>query len=523
MTGTWHDDVAMRPRLPRWVLWVLVPLAYYVGALLGVWATAMPEGISILWPPNAVLLAAMLLSRGRDVLIVALLGIGAEVVADFSIFTLPEALIFGVANAFEAWLASTLLKAWRFDVHFGSLADLRKFIVAGPLVAALASAALGALVYRYARGGTSGYLEYVRTWWLGDAMGLMIFTPLLLAFAAARPSWPRSLRVGSLSAIDAAVLGAAALIAVALVMPEWPRQLSITVAPVLLTPCVVYVAVRFDLRVVSLFLATVCTLVAFATSHDLAPFGHLPAWEASMRAQEFLLATSLLALGLASLLQQLRNRQRELSAANEQLDRANRDLELRVAERTAELDARNRELQQLALTDPLTGVANRRAWFGAARAAMEAALRHQRSVGLVIMDIDRFKEINDRHGHAMGDLVLQHVATTLAAHVRSADVLARYGGEEFVLLAPESQVADLMTLVQRMRATLAERPVKRDGLILPVTLSYGIAVLEPSDNATLEFLLARADAALYEAKTGGRNRIVAAAAPAREAADRPQP
>ncbi|MBX3619586.1 MAG: diguanylate cyclase [Rhizobacter sp.] len=490
--------------LPRLIVWAAVPLCYYAGAKLGVWAAAMPEGIAILWPPNAVLLTAMLLSRGRDLVSIALLGIAAEVAADLPTFTLAEALSFGVANALEATVASQLLKRWRFDPRLATLADLRKFLLAGPIVAAPMAAALGAAVYAHFRGGSTSYLEFMRVWWMGDAMGLLIFTPLLLTLAAGRLADSRPVVVKRLRAVDVAVLALGAAIVSSVLVPQLLHRVGLSVTPVLVIPCLVYVATRFDVRVVSGCVATIALALAYATSHGLQPFGRLTGHEASLRAQEFIFTMSLLALGLVALLQQLRARQAELREANARLDQLNRSLEARVAERTAQLDETNRQLEHLAMTDTLTGLSNRRAFFAAAHSVVNSAVRHRRPLALVMIDIDHFKLINDTHGHAAGDAVLQHVAAALRGVVRQADVLARYGGEEFVLVAPETDLDNAVALAARMRAALLAEPVPFDGGRIAVTASFGVSALA-ADGDDLSRLTRRADAALYAAKAAGRN------------------
>jgi len=492
--------------LPPYVIWLLVPLCYYAGAKLGVAVAAMPEGISILWPASSVLLAAMLLSRPRHLPLIAVLGVAAELAADVPHFTATEALVFGVANALEATTACVLLKAWRFDTRFRTLTDVQKFLVAGPLVATLLAAACGAAVYTLVRGDQTPYLQMVRVWWLGDAMGLLIFTPLVLSLASGRdaPVPAGANRRGRLIDAAVALLG----IGVLAVLLFWRGgdETGLHVAPVLSLPIVLYVAARFDLRVVTSVVAAVGLAVAYATTSGGHPFGMLPAQEATLRAQEFILAMSLLALGLYALLAQLRERQRELGAANERLEQLKRTLEARVAERTAALDASRCELERLAMTDVLTGIANRRAFFAASRTLIDNARRHARPVTAVMVDIDHFKRVNDSHGHAVGDKVLQHVAATLAPLVRSGDVFARYGGEEFVLLAPETDVDSALALACRMGDALRERACVVDGLSIGVTASFGVAVMVGADvHDDLEQLLQRADEALYAAKHAGRD------------------
>jgi diguanylate cyclase (GGDEF)-like protein len=424
----------------------------------------------------------------------------------------PEALVFGVANALEAAVACLLLKAWRFDPRLGTLADLRKFLLAGPVIAATLAAAVGAAVYSHYRGGQTSYLDFLRVWWLGDAMGLLIFTPLLLSLATgATPA--RRTAATQWHAVDAVVVVVGAALTAMLVLSTSPMVFGMHIAPVLVIPCVVYLAARFDLRIASTAVAVVGIAIAYATAHGRYPFGALPPNEASMRAQEFILTMGLLSLALAALLGQLRAGQRELREANDRLDRLNRSLESRVAERTAQLDESNRRLERLAMTDALTGLANRRAFLAAAHSAVDGALRHHRPLAAVLIDLDHFKSINDVHGHGAGDIVLRHVAATLSSMVRGADTLARYGGEEFVLLAPETDLDSASLLANRMCSELRERSVPIDGGTLHVTASLGVTALGDRDD-DLDRLIRRADAALYASKCAGRDRVTAVGPPA---------
>jgi diguanylate cyclase (GGDEF)-like protein len=500
--------------MPSVVFWALVPLLYYAGAKLGVSAAVMPEGIAILWPPNSVLLTAMLIRPARDMPLIAALGIATEIVADLPTFTLTEASIFGIANALESSVACLLLRAWHFDPRLGRIADLRKFVLAGPVIGALLAAASGAAAYAYFRAGQTSYLEFLRIWWMGDAMGLLIFTPLLMSVAVGHPANPSRVR-----ALDAAVAAIGAALTAALALSHSGTLWGMHIAPVLVLPCVVYLATRFDLRVVSASVAIVGLALAYAMAHGRDPFGVLPPHEATMRTQEFIFTMSLLALGLTALLEQLRAKQRELGEANEQLDQVNRHLESRVAERTAQLDDSNRQLQQLAMTDSLTGIANRRAFFAAARGVVESSLRHHRPLALVMADVDHFKAINDRYGHATGDAVLCHVAGTLEAMLRAADSLARYGGEEFILLAPETDIDSALALARRMGDTLRAAPVVVGDAQIRVTASFGVSALDERGD-TLDRLIQRADAALYECKRAGRDRALAVQA---ERGQVPQP
>jgi two-component system cell cycle response regulator len=168
------------------------------------------------------------------------------------------------------------------------------------------------------------------------------------------------------------------------------------------------------------------------------------------------------------------------------------------------------------LTDPLTRVANRRAFERRLREEVERWSRRDEPLACIFVDIDHFKAINDRHGHQVGDRVLQRVAQLLGRDLRATDVLARYGGEEFVLLLPHTDVRQAAAIAERLRRTLAEQPFDDLGVAARnVTASFGVAALAMDgtghDAEEGAWIVREADRALYRAKHAGRNRVVCAA------------
>ncbi|HEY6101244.1 MAG TPA: diguanylate cyclase [Anaeromyxobacter sp.] len=164
------------------------------------------------------------------------------------------------------------------------------------------------------------------------------------------------------------------------------------------------------------------------------------------------------------------------------------------------------ELARLARKDPLTGLPNRRALEEELARAAARALRAGTPLSAAVLDVDHFKQVNDRHGHAAGDAVLAAVAARAAAALRAGDLLARIGGEEFAVLLPGAELARAAEAAERIRAAVAAEPLAAGGLALPVTVSLGCAALLPGEGDG-SALLARADAKLYEAKRTGRNKV----------------
>jgi diguanylate cyclase (GGDEF)-like protein len=170
--------------------------------------------------------------------------------------------------------------------------------------------------------------------------------------------------------------------------------------------------------------------------------------------------------------------------------------------------ADNRRLEALATTDPLTRVLNRRALLDRLNAEVDRVRRFNGVLSLLVIDVDHFKPVNDTYGHLAGDSVLRQLGALLDDAVRTVDIVARYGGEEFVMLLPETNREGGILFAERLRDRIASKPFDV-GIEKPVhlTVSIGIASFPSPRVTTTEDLFARADEALYRAKSGGRNRV----------------
>jgi two-component system cell cycle response regulator len=174
---------------------------------------------------------------------------------------------------------------------------------------------------------------------------------------------------------------------------------------------------------------------------------------------------------------------------------------------TESLSARSVTLEQAALTDGLTGTQNRRYFDDALREYLDEFGRIGRPVGLMILDLDHFKQVNDTHGHDVGDQVLREVANCLKDMTRHHDVVARLGGEEFAVVAPNMTPELLFKLADRIRKAIASMTISTGNVRLKVTTSVGLAVWDQQEDA--DSFYRRADRMLYEAKRMGRNRVCA--------------
>jgi diguanylate cyclase (GGDEF)-like protein len=183
----------------------------------------------------------------------------------------------------------------------------------------------------------------------------------------------------------------------------------------------------------------------------------------------------------------------------------------RYAFRTAaQAESLQHELERLAQTDSLTGLANRRHFMLLAEKELSRTLRYGGALTVLMVDIDFFKKTNDTYGHSTGDIVLQALAERFRAELRDQDIVGRLGGEEFAIILPQTDAASALEVAERLRLA-----VETNGVVLPqglpirFTVSIGAAVLSDS-NTNIEILLSQADKALYQAKRTGRNRVVAA-------------
>ncbi|MEX0607561.1 MAG: MASE1 domain-containing protein, partial [Halofilum sp. (in: g-proteobacteria)] len=236
----------------------LVAGGYYLCAWYGVNYTIAPSGIAVLWPPNAVLLAALLLCPPRQWPWLALAALAAELVADIPAFPVSAAIGFGLINVLEATLAASLIRhlcGERFG--FNRLYEGRVFLLAGPLLASALAAVFGAAIYVLLGRADSGYFAAWRIWWFGDALGLLVLTPLLVTAVRwieqarwMRLEWTRVLEFAALVLV-VLIMGVLAFI------QNDPDALQFDFAPILLLPVGLWAALRFEVLGASVIVALI--------------------------------------------------------------------------------------------------------------------------------------------------------------------------------------------------------------------------------------------------------------------------
>jgi two-component system cell cycle response regulator len=187
---------------------------------------------------------------------------------------------------------------------------------------------------------------------------------------------------------------------------------------------------------------------------------------------------------------------------------------LRTGRRILELQERllsaNDALHFQLAHDPLTGILSRAAILETLRLELIRSQRERTTVGILMADVDHFKQVNDTYGHLAGDAVLRETAKRMRSSVRPYDAFGRYGGEEFLIVMPGCDICGTTSRAEALRNAIGREPVDTPEGMIPVTLSLGVTVGGGANPAELAELLRAADAALYEAKNGGRNRVVMA-------------
>lgn len=484
---------------------LVVGLLYYLGAWIGVHYVALDSGIVVLWPPNSVLLAALLVqprSRWWPLFLVVL---AAEIAADISVFSLFHALLFGAINIAECVLAASLIR-WFLDrsLDWSEPKDLSLFLVTVFLIASPLAALGGASIYSFLLERDTPFLTLWRLWWVGDATGLIILTPFLhmiLSSGLLKQVVNSNWRV-RMELVAAWIAGL--LVCYLIFVFDLSSENYLALSPLAVAVVPAWVAVRFGPLAGFPLATAVALFVALATASGVGPFVSEKQDLSALFAQEFIIVFTVLLLYVAAFVDQNRRKSGELKKALVRVQHLNQALEERVRQRTQELFDANQQLQTLALTDELTGIPNRRRMRVLGEEEARRSERSGRPFSVMLMDIDHFKRVNDQYGHAVGDECLKAFVRAIAPSLRSIDRFGRWGGEEFMIIVPDSDHVDLLMLSEKVLECVREVIIAVDDQRVGMTVSIGVAEWH---HATFDKLVSEADDALYRAKSKGRDRV----------------
>ncbi|WP_026300916.1 sensor domain-containing diguanylate cyclase [Thioalkalivibrio sp. ALE23] len=310
------DEQKVTRASPEWLIGMgimaVVGLGYFAGAWLGVTQTVSPDGKAIIWPPNAVALAALLLLPVRRWAWVVPAVMAAEIAADLPTFPLWAAVSFGMVNLFEVFLAASLIRWFtgpRFD--FDSLARGGYFLLFGPLLAAGLAALFGAGVYRGLLGEEGGYFAHWQMWWFGDALGLLLLTPLLVILIRQHRELLRGWTGGRVLEAGALLVLLAAMATVLLTTGR-AEDGGHPLALVLLLPPVLWAAARFGVVGAALLVAVVAATAIVWMVHVSWPMYGVDPEGAILAMQEFLAVTAITGIGVGLLMREIESQRMRL-------------------------------------------------------------------------------------------------------------------------------------------------------------------------------------------------------------------
>ena len=461
--------LALNRPIPYLARVVFLAAIYFCAAKLALVAAIPPGYATAVWPPSGIALASVLLLGAR---IWPGIWLGASLVNVSVQSSLVAATLMGAGNTLEALAGAALFRAAIGPPGaFRRGEDVVKFVLiaaASAAIAATVAAAPLALVHSLR---PSELLWNWWTWWQGDTVGIIVVAPLVLAWAVrTHPAWTKiaegSLLVCLVSGVMYAVFGAG--------MAPYIRSLPLTFA---ILPFIIWAAFRFRQREVATVNALVCAMAVGFTLEGSGPFA-----QGSLNESLLLLLAFMCTVVTTGLV---------LNAV--------------IADHGRAVEATQRLLQELreqTIRDSLTSLYNRRFLQDYLERELIRARRERAPLALIMMDLDRFKQLNDSAGHQAGDQVLVQVGALLKRHVRGSDIACRYGGEEFAVVLPKTTLES----AHRRSAEICSAIRREAELLHGVTASLGVALC-PAHATDAQALLRAADHALYEAKREGRNRV----------------
>lgn len=467
----------MWPRLRLVGAIAVLGALYFEAGSLGLKLAFVHASATAVWPPTGIALAALLLFGTRlwpGVFVGAFL-VNISVTGD-----LPTTLCIACGNTLETLIGATLVSRYAQGRNF--LYDPRSFfgfMLLAALGATTISATAGAASLTALGLADPDALGAIwLNWWLGDAAGALIFTPLIVAwvddftvYRNRRAAIETVVLLGSLVVFTEIVFGGGA-------------PLPLGHSPFLVAPLLLWPAFRFGPR-----MTATCVFAVFALALALTLEGHGPFAGRAPLATLLSLQSFVSVLAITSM---------AVAAANSARTRATADL----VQSKRELEAAIALLAAECKHDPLTGIANRRGFNERLRVEAERARRRDEPLAMLVVDIDRFRRHNQELGHGAADDVLRMVALMLGSQIRACDHVARFGGDEFVILLPGTDVAGARTTAERCRRTVE----RADWGGRRVTVSIGATAFHVTAEDEAE-LLGFADQALFRAKAAGRNRV----------------
>jgi diguanylate cyclase (GGDEF)-like protein len=441
----------------RLLIGLAICVVYIVAGKLSLRLASVHPSATSVWPPTGIAIVTLLTLGTR---FWPAIFAGAFLVNLTTAGSALTSLGIAAGNTLEALLASYLVTRFANGrLAFEKTWDILRFAIYAGVMSTAVAATLG--VTSLSLGGFASWGQYGliwRTWWLGDAAGALVFAPFLLLWSAnPRLNWSER------ELLEAVCLFVSMLLTAGIVFgPTFHTQMKGDPWTFLCTPFLVWAAFRFGPREASAAICLLCAVEVVGTVHGYGPFAGGSTNKSLLLLQSFIAIKALMILIFAAEVSE-RRRQEE-------------------------------HTKRLAVSDPLTGLANHRLLIERIDAEIKRYGRQGRPFSLLLLDLDGLKKINDVYGHVVGSLAISRVAEVLHLSCRDVDTPARYGGDEFAVVLPESSFESASRVAERISQRLAE-----DVEVPHLSVSIGVAEY-PRDGSTVESLLSAADRALYEAK-----------------------
>jgi diguanylate cyclase (GGDEF)-like protein len=434
-----------------------VCIAYIVAAKLSLRFATVHPSASPFWPPTGIAIATLLIFGQR---LWPAIFVGAFVANLTTAGTALTSLGIAVGNTLEALLANYLVTRFANGRRaFENSWDILRFAVYAAILSTAVAATVG--VASLAMGKFAPWHQYGiiwRTWWLGDATGALVFAPFFLLWSTnPRLKWSEREILEGLCLFGSMLLTASMVFG-----PLFHTQMRGDPWTFLCTPFLVWAGFRFGPRESATAICILCVVEVVGTVHGYGPFVSESTNKSLLLLQAFVATKTVMILIFA----------------------------VEVWERRRQEE----QAKRLAVTDPLTGLANYRLLLERIDAEIKRYGRTNKPFSVLLADLDGLKKINDEYGHLVGSLAICRVAEVLHLSCRETDTAARYGGDEFALVLTESSGASATLVAQRVSQRLAQ-----DAEEPRISVSIGVAEF-PRDGATIEHLLSAADQALYNDK-----------------------
>lgn len=453
----------------------------------------MPSGIAIAWLPNSLLLAFFLTKDTKKWKYYVPFFIAAEILADYHAFTIIQALQFSFINLFETTTAAYMIKkiSKTKEINFSNTKYVLVFFFIGLNVMPALSGILGATVYLTQIGTDATFFEFWRIWYFGDALGILLLTPLMVLF---KENY-KSLKNYDFTVQNITIILFTIYLAIKLFSFNG-TNLTLPTTPLIFILILLWVVYKQRILPGLLLSLVIAVIAIYYTVHEIGPFSIFGANETTIYLQEFIASLFIITLFFGVL-------HKEINESKDNLKELNKTLEKKVEEKTKSLVEANEKLTQLATKDSLTNIFNRRMIDEYISKETHKSKRHKHDLSLIMIDIDHFKEVNDKYGHHEGDEVILKVVDIISKNIRTEDIFGRWGGEEFILLLPNTTLDKACKVAENIREKIDNHVFNEVG---SKTISLGVSQFQFDEDELL--FIKRADKALYEAKDTGRNRVV---------------